>query len=121
MSIIRNVLGDNLKPCCQSPVTGFYRDGYCSTGDEDLGRHVVCVELNDEFLQFSKSKGNDLITPNPLYGFPGLKAGDRWCLCALRWQEAFEARVAPKVLLESCHEAALEIIKLEDLRSLALK
>lgn len=121
MSVIRNVLGSNLKPCCQSPVTGFYRDGYCSTGEDDLGLHVVCVELTDEFLSFTKSRGNDLSTPNPAFGFPGLNAGDRWCLCAARWQEAFEAGVAPRVILESCHEAALDIIKLEDLKNYALE
>src|SRR3990167_6030305 len=95
--IIRNVLGTNLEPCCMSPLTGFYRDGFCQTGPEDRGSHVICVQVNDEFLNFSKSRGNDLSTPAPMFQFPGLKAGDCWCLCALRWREAFEAGMAPPV------------------------
>lgn len=116
----RNVLGEPLRTCCNDPVTGFYRDGYCHTGPEDLGRHTVCVRVTCEFLEFSRSRGNDLSTPHPEFGFPGLKAGDQWCLCAARWQEAFEAGKAPRVALMATHEATLEIIDLEDLKSHAL-
>ena len=112
----KNVLGGALKPCCKFPMTGFYRDGYCNTSEEDAGRHVVCIKVTDQFLEFSKAAGNDLSTPYPESDFSGLIAGDQWCLCALRWQEAFEAGVAPKVVLESTHEAALEVLHLEDLR-----
>lgn len=120
MSIIRNVLGSNLSPCSQEPKTGFFRDGYCSTCDEDFGRHVVCARMTEAFLNYTKAKGNDLSTPNPAYGFPGLKAGDSWCLCAARWQEAFEDGVAPQVVLESTHESALEIVSLENLKKHAV-
>ncbi len=116
----RNVLGGELQACCYSPKTGFYRDGYCHTGPEDLGSHTVCVEVNDMFLAFSKSRGNDLTTPHPEFGFPGLKTGDRWCLCAARWLEAFDAGHAPRVLLAACHERALEIVPLDALKSKAL-
>ena len=116
----RNVLGGELQACCYSPKTGFYRDGYCHTGPEDLGSHTVCVEVNDMFLAFSKSRGNDLTTPHPEFGFPGLKTGDRWCLCAARWLEAFDAGHAPRVLLAACHERALEIVALDALKSKAL-
>jgi uncharacterized protein (DUF2237 family) len=112
----KNVLGTELKPCCKFPMTGFYRDGYCHTGPEDLGRHVICVRITDEFLQFSKQAGNDLSTAYPQADFPGLIAGDQWCLCALRWQEAFEVGAAPHVVLESTHSSALEVVKLEDLK-----
>jgi uncharacterized protein (DUF2237 family) len=118
--IIRNVLGTNLEPCCMSPLTGFYRDGFCQTGPEDRGSHVICVQVNDEFLNFSKSRGNDLSSPAPMFQFPGLKAGDCWCLCALRWREALEAGMAPPVKLESTHESALEYVSLEDLQAYAL-
>ncbi len=117
----RNVLGSPLQPCCKFPMTGFYRDGYCHTGPEDAGRHVICIRITDEFLEFSKDAGNDLSTPIPEYDFPGLIAGDQWCLCALRWQEAFEAGVAPGVVLESTHESALEVIKLQDLKKHAAR
>ncbi|MBI5173704.1 MAG: DUF2237 domain-containing protein [Candidatus Obscuribacter sp.] len=120
MSIVRNVLGSNLVPCCQSPVTGFFRDGYCATAPEDLGRHVVCAVMDESFLSYSKSRGNDLSTPNPAYGFPGLKPGDRWCVCAARWQEALEDGFAPQVVLEATDESALEIISLSDLKAHAL-
>jgi uncharacterized protein (DUF2237 family) len=110
-----NVFGLPLQPCCYEPMTGFYRDGFCRTGDDDGGRHVVCAIMTDEFLHFSRSRGNDLSTPVPEYRFPGLKAGDRWCLCALRWKEAFEAGMAPPVVLEACSEAALQYVALEDL------
>ncbi len=116
MGDVKNVLGTRLQPCCKFPMTGFYRDGFCNTSDEDVGRHVVCIRVTNEFLAFSFHAGNDLSTPMPEYDFPGLIEGDQWCLCALRWQEAFEAGVAPRVVLESTHEAALEIIKLEDLK-----
>ena len=117
----RNVLGGKLQPCCKFPMTGFYRDGYCHTGPEDLGRHTVCIRVTDEFLVFSKAAGNDFFTPQPEFDFPGLIAGDQWCLCALRWQEAFEAGVAPEVILESTHEATLEVVKLQDLKAHASK
>lgn len=115
-----NVLGEPLMPCSIDPLTGFYRDGCCNTGPEDLGRHVVCAEMTEEFLEFSRSVGNDLSTPMPAFGFEGLTPGDRWCLCASRWREAYEAGMAPKVILASTHEAALEICDLEALRSHAL-
>jgi len=114
-STAKNVLGGALKTCGTEPKTGFYRTGCCETGPEDSGSHVVCAVVTDEFLQFSRKRGNDLITPRPGYHFPGLKAGDRWCLCALRWKEAFDAGVAPPVVLEATHEAALRFINLEHL------
>ncbi len=116
----RNVLGEPLGTCSTSPMTGFYRDGCCATGPEDVGRHVVCAQVTSEFLEYSRSRGNDLVTPRPEFGFPGLKPGDRWCLCAARWQEAHEAGVAPSVVLASTHEAALEIVSLTDLKKRAL-
>lgn len=97
-------------------MTGFYRTGSCDTGPEDRGVHVVCAQMTPAFLNFSRDRGNDLITPIPEYNFPGLKAGDRWCLCATRWQEAYEAGVAPPVVLEATHEAALNYVSLEDLQ-----
>lgn len=116
-----NVFGEKLELCCTDPMTGFYRDGVCNTGPQDHGTHVICARMTDEFLAFTKSKGNDLQTPMPMYQFPGLKAGDQWCLCALRWREAFEAGVAPPVVLESTHEKALEYVKLKELVAHALK
>lgn len=115
-----NVFGENLQPCSQSPKTGFFRDGCCNTSDEDLGSHTVCIETTAEFLAFSKARGNDLSTPHPEFGFPGLKAGDRWCLCAARWLEAYENNAAPKVFMASTHERALEIIQPTLLRRYAL-
>ena len=112
----KNVLGTDLKTCSMSPLTGFYRDGCCNTGAQDVGLHLVCAEMTDEFLAFSKSCGNDLSTPNPLFDFPGLKHGDYWCLCALRWKEALAANAAPRVRLESTHISALEFLDIEDLR-----
>ncbi len=112
----KNVLGGELKCCCMKPLTGFYRDGFCKTGADDRGSHTICVRVTDAFLAFSKSRGNDLSTPRPEFQFPGLKDGDRWCLVALRWQEALEAGAAPKVILEATHEAALQYVSLEDLR-----
>jgi uncharacterized protein (DUF2237 family) len=116
----RNVLGSALAPCCRDPVTGFYRDGYCRVGAEDLGVHAVCAVMTDAFLEFSRSRGNDLSTPRPEFGFPGLAAGDRWCLCAARWQQALEADCAPRVVLAATAEAALEVVALADLKRHAL-
>lgn len=115
-----NVLGQPLESCSFDPLTGFLRSGSCETCDEDVGSHTVCAELTREFLEFSKSRGNDLSTPRPEFGFPGLKAGDRWCLCAVRWQEALDAGAAPRVLLRSTHQLALEILSLKDLKSHAI-
>lgn len=112
-----NVLGTPLKSCCMDPVTGFYRNGKCDTGAEDHGLHLVCVRLTDEFLRFSKSRGNDLSTPVPQWGFSGLKEGDHWCLCATRWTEARDAGMAPKVVLEATHISMLEFATLEELRA----
>src|ERR1700721_2675352 len=103
----RNVLGGELEPCGIDPLTGFYRDGCCNTGPEDLGVHTVCTKVTGEFLTFSKAAGNDLSTPRPEYGFPGLQPGDQWCLCAPRWAEAYEAGVAPPVVLEATHASSL--------------
>ncbi len=116
-SSARNVLGGPLEGCCTSPRTGFYRDGYCHTGPQDVGSHTVCAEMTAEFLAFSRSRGNDLVTPRPEFDFPGLKAGDRWCLCAARWKEAFDAGVAPPVILSACHERALDVVPLAALRA----
>ena len=116
-----NVLGQPLQACCHDPVTGFYRDGYCRTGADDLGLHTVCAVVTDAFLAFSKARGNDLSTPRPEYEFPGLKDGDHWCLCVERWREALDAGCAPKVLLEACHVSALEFVDLEDLKAHALE
>lgn len=112
----RNVLGQVLTPCSLDPMTGFYRTGCCETGEEDEGRHLICAILTAEFLQFSKSRGNDLTTPRPQWGFPGLKAGDQWCLCALRWKEALDAGLAPLVVLESTHHNVLQYVTMEDLQ-----
>ena len=120
MPTAKNVLGEPLEPCSMDPVTGFFRDGCCSTGPLDVGRHVVCVRVSAQFLAFSKSRGNDLTTPHPEFGFPGLRPGDRWCLCAARWKEALDAGHAPPVVLTATHEAALQIIRLEDLKRHAL-
>lgn len=116
-----NVFGEKLIPCGTNPVTGFYRDGCCETGPEDMGTHTICVLLTTEFLEFSKSRGNDLVTPFPEYDFPGLKEGDRWCLCALRWVEAYGAGVAPLIFLEATNEITLKIIPLEILIQFAVK
>ena len=111
-----NVLGEPLATCSDEPLTGFYRDGCCNTGSEDLGSHTVCIRVTAEFLKFSSSRGNDLSTALPEFGFPGLQAGDQWCLCAARWQEAFDAGAAPMVVLQATHAAALRIVKLADLK-----
>jgi uncharacterized protein len=120
MTAARNVLGDKLEICCTSPMTGFYRTGTCETGPMDAGTHVVCAQVTEEFLLFSRSRGNDLMTPAPEHGFPGLQPGDRWCLCATRWREALEAGVAPPVILAATHEAALRYVSLLDLKRHAL-
>lgn len=116
----RNVLGEPLVPCSFEPLTGYFRDGCCNTGPSDFGVHTVCVIVSAAFLAFSQSVGNDLSTPRLEFGFPGLRPGDRWCLCAPRWQEALEAGVAPPVILASTHEASLEHVMLEDLRAFAI-
>jgi len=116
----KNVLGGRLEPCSTSPRTGFYRDGCCNTGPEDIRLHVVCAQMTDEFLAFSAEEGNDLSTPAPEYGFPGLKARDRWCLCAARWREAFEVGMAPPVVLSATHEETLAVIALADLKRFAV-
>ncbi|HET6157121.1 MAG TPA: DUF2237 domain-containing protein [Dongiaceae bacterium] len=115
-----NVFGEPLALCSSDPVTGFYRDGCCSTGEEDRGRHVVCAEMTAAFLEFSKRAGNDLSTPRPEFGFAGLNPGDRWCLCADRWQQALEAGAAPRVVLSATHRLALEHVDLADLKRHAL-
>ena len=116
----RNVLGGELQSCCTDPMTGFYRDGYCRTGPEDSGRHTVCIVATDEFLEYSRSVGNDLSTPMPQYSFPGLKAGDKWCLVALRWKQALEDEMAPQVVLKSTHDSVLEIVTLDEMRRYAV-
>ncbi len=116
----KNVLGGELEACCMSPMTGFHRDGLCQTGPGDFGVHVVCAQMTEQFLAFTRWQGNDLSTPMPEHGFPGLKSGDRWCLCAMRWKEAMDAGVAPTVILEATHIAALEFVSLEELKAHAL-
>lgn len=119
--IKKNVLGGMLQSCCHDPKTGYFRDGFCRTDDTDLGSHVICAEVTAGFLEFSKSRGNDLSTPRPEYNFPGLLPGDRWCLCALRWKEAWEEGLAPAVILEACDEAALKYVPLKILKEFAIK
>lgn len=116
----KNVFGREVALCGSQPKTGFFRDGCCNTGPQDRGNHTVCARVTKEFLEFSKAQGNDLSTPVPAHGFPGLKPGDRWCLCAARWKEAFDAGVAPPVLLASTNEAALRIVPYEALAAHAL-
>ena len=116
----KNVFGEALEPCGQDPVTGFYRDGCCNTGAQDLGSHTVCARLSDEFLEYSLGRGNDLVTARPEFGFPGLEAGDCWCLCAGRWLEAHRDGKAPRVYLKRTHEAALDTVPLDVLREYAL-
>ena len=115
-----NVLGEKLETCCTSPMTGWYRTGCCEVGGDDTGVHAVCAIMTDEFLTFSASVGNDLSTPAPQYGFPGLKAGDQWCLCASRWQEAFEAGKAPKVRLRATNVMAREFCDVDALKRHAI-
>ena len=117
----KNVLGGPLEACCFAPKTGFFRDGYCRTDETDRGRHIICAEMTEGFLRYTKEQGNDLSTPRPEFSFPGLQPGDRWCLCALRWKEAWEDGEAPSVILEACEESALQIIPLEALKEHAIK
>lgn len=119
MSSARNVLGTKLESCCMDPVTGFYRNGRCDTGPDDHGLHIVCARMTADFLEFSRSMGNDLSTPHPPM-FPGLEPGDRWCLCVQRWKEAYEAGVAPPVVLEATHMSTLEFVALEELQDHAV-
>ena len=111
----KNILGTELQSCCTEPMTGFFRNGYCNTNQMDQGTHVVCAIVTDEFLDFTRSRGNDLSTPRPEFQFPGLKSGDGWCLCALRWKEAYEAGVAPPLKPKATHEKALKFIPKEEL------
>ena len=115
-----NVLGLPIELCCQDPVTGFFRDGHCHTGPLDHGMHTVCALMTEEFLTFSVAAGNDLVTPMPQYGFPGLKGGDRWCLCAMRWHQAHEAGHAPRLYLRSTHQRTLQVVPLDVLKQFAL-
>ena len=119
-TVARNVFGAPLTPCCGVTRTGFWRDGFCRTGPQDVGRHVVCAVVTDAFLEFSRSRGNDLVTPMPQYDFPGLSAGDRWCLCAGRWLEAYQAGCAPPVDLEATEKSALEIVPMGALQAYAI-
>jgi uncharacterized protein (DUF2237 family) len=114
-----NVFDEPLVPCSLDPVTGFFRDGCCNTSDQDVASHTVCIQVTGEFLEYSRFRGNDLSTPMPEFGFPGLKAGDQWCLCAARWMEAYEQRVAPRVFLTRTHKRALEVAPLTLLRQFA--
>jgi len=116
-----NVLGQTLEPCSTDPMTGFYRNGCCDTSDADVGSHTVCAVMTAEFLEFSKACGNDLSTPRPEFGFEGLKPGDQWCLCAARFQEAYEAGKAPRVKLTATHRRALEVVPMDNLREVALE
>lgn len=115
MQLPKNVLGTELKLCCTSPMTGFYRDGFCRTGISDKGLHIICCVMTEEFLAFSQQVGNDLSTPIPEYGFSGLQPGDQWCLCMLRWKEALKNGCAPQVILEATHMSVIEFVSLEDL------
>ncbi|MDJ0830766.1 MAG: DUF2237 domain-containing protein [Desulfobacterales bacterium] len=116
----KNVLGEELETCCLAPQTGFYRDGSCSTGAHDYGKHVVCTRVTKEFLDFTKAQGNDLTTPSPLADFPGLKPGDHWCVCVSRWKEALENDVAPPVVLAATHASTLEHVSLAELKKHAI-
>jgi len=119
--IVKNVLGSPLVACCFEPLTGYYRDGFCNTDASDYGTHTVCAIMTKAFLDYTATKGNDLSTPKPVYNFPGLKPGDKWCLCALRWFEAYKANVAPKLILEACHQKTLEFVPLEILKEYKYK
>ncbi|MFK7849515.1 MAG: DUF2237 family protein [Akkermansiaceae bacterium] len=118
--MITNALGTALEVCCHNPTTGFYRDGYCRTGPGDHGLHTVCAQVTEEFLTFSKARGNDLSTPRPEFDFPGLNPGDFWCLCVTRWAEALDAGKAPRVKLEACHLSVLEYVDLDVLKKHAI-
>ena len=117
----KNVLGTDLKSCCTDPMTGYYRNGSCDTDHGDYGVHVVCAKMTKEFLNFTLCNGNDLCTPRPEYRFPGLKPGDKWCLCATRWRDAMKAGVAPPIILESTHAKALEFMTLEEMKKYAVE
>ena len=116
----KNVLGETLESCSVRPLTGFTRTGSCETGPQDVGSHTVCSQVTQEFLDFSQAQGNDLVTPVPEFDFPGLRPGDRWCVCATRWQEAFEAGCAPRVVLRATHERALDVVSMADLKAHAI-
>ena len=116
---MKNILGTDLKCCGTKPMTGYFRDGFCRTTETDRGRHVVACIVNKKFLQFTRQMGNDLSSPNPMYNFPGLKPGDKWCVCALRWKEAFDAGCAPEGILEATHEKSLDYVNLDDLISMS--
>ena len=116
----KNVLGGPLRACCTEPITGFYRTGFCEIGPEDIGVHAVCILITDEFLKFSKAARNDLSTPHPDYNFPGLRTGDKWCLCASRWVDAYELGMAPKIILSATHEGMLDYVPLEILQQFAI-
>ena len=115
-----NIFGDKIEACCHDPVTGYFRDGFCNTDEHDFGSHVVCAEITEEFLIFSKAMGNDLSTPRPEFNFPGLKEGDHWCICAERWKEAFENNKAPKLFLRKSNQKILEFVDIETLKSFSL-
>lgn len=116
---MKNILGTDLKCCGTKPMTGYFRDGFCRTTETDRGRHVVACIVNEKFLHFTRQMGNDLSSPNPMYNFPGLNPGDKWCVCALRWKEAFDAGCAPEVILEATHEKSLDYVNLDDLISMS--
>ena len=116
----KNILGDEIESCCENPITGFFRDGFCNTDERDQGVHTVCVKMTEEFLNFSKSRGNDLSTPRPEFNFPGLKEGDSWCLCAERWSEAYELDKAPKLYIKKTNIRTLDVIPLQLLKKFAL-
>ena len=116
---MKNILGTDLKCCGTKPMTGYFRDGFCRTTETDRGRHVVACIVNEKFLHFTRQMGNDLSSPNPMYNFPGLKPGDKWCVCPLRWKEAFDAGCAPEVILEATHEKSLDYVNLDDLISMS--
>ena len=116
----KNILGEEIEPCCENPITGFFRDGFCNTDERDQGVHTVCVKMTEEFLNFSKSRGNDLSTPRPEFNFPGLKEGDSWCLCAERWSEAYELDKAPKLYIKKTNIRTLDVIPLQLLKKFAL-
>ena len=116
---MKNILGTDLKCCGTKPMTGYFRDGFCRTTETDRGRHVVACIVDEKFLHFTRQKGNDLSSPNPMYNFPGLKPGDKWCVCALRWKEAFDAGCTPEIILEATHEKSLDYVNLHDLISMS--
>jgi len=115
-----NVFGEPIKECSCEPLTGYFRDGFCNTEENDLGLHIICAQMSQAFLDFSLEQGNDLVTPQPHYGFPGLKHGDRWCVCADRWKQALASGVAPKIVLESTHQAVLDVVPMSVLKSYAI-